>query len=89
MTNGFMKQKKLFEPWLNFLVQEISDLVDSYHLNQNINLTSLWFNINGQYSYNLKHTHPGAILSGVLCKKFQRILVNFILFCLILTFKMN
>ena len=65
----FYRTEETFEPWLKLLVQEIADLVDCYRLNCAIDLTSLWFNINSQYSYNITHTHPGAILSGVLWVK--------------------
>ena len=65
----FYSTEETFEPWLKLLVQEIADLVDSYRLNCAIDLTSLWFNINSQYSYNVTHSHPGALLSGVLWVK--------------------
>lgn len=65
----FYKTEESFNPWLNLLVQEIQELVAYYHLDCAIDLGNLWFNINSQYCYNVKHSHGGALLSGVLWVK--------------------
>lgn len=40
-----------------------------YNINKNLNISNLWFNINKNKDFNLEHTHPHSILSGVFYSK--------------------
>lgn len=62
---------KSFTPFLNYMSERIIDLIDVYKKNEYVEmnfeprLSNMWFNINYNQSYNVRHTHPGSQLAGV------------------------
>ena len=62
-----------FAPYMNRISEHILTTVDEYiddsmsALDKDqLSLCNMWFNINYENCYNVTHTHPGCILSGVL-----------------------
>jgi len=56
----------LFCNQLEIVKKEITKLIREYNLISDLDLPSMWVNINSKHSYNNRHTHPGASISGVL-----------------------
>lgn len=56
--------KLLFPNLLEKMKNSITEVVQD--LNISLSLSTLWININRKYSYNVSHTHPLNLLSGVL-----------------------
>lgn len=63
---------KSFTPFLNYMSERIINLVAVYKQHENVDikfdprLSNMWFNINCIGSYNVRHTHPGSSIAGVL-----------------------
>lgn len=56
----------MFSKHLELMKKEITQLIKEYKFVTDLDLPSMWININSKYSYNNRHTHPGASVSGVL-----------------------
>lgn len=56
----------IFSKHLELIKKEITQLIKEYKFITDLDLPSMWININSKYSYNIKHIHPGASVSGVL-----------------------
>lgn len=60
-------------PKFDKVIADIADLLHPIYLDYGFDrrptISNYWFNINGRYSYNLHHTHPGSIFSTVLYLK--------------------
>ena len=62
-----------FAPYLNRISEHLISTIDEYtrddrsclHLDD-LKLSNMWFNFNYENCYNVQHTHPGCVLSGVL-----------------------
>ena len=62
-----------FAPYLNRISEHLISTMDEYtrddrsclHLDD-LKLSNMWFNFNYENCYNVQHTHPGCVLSGVL-----------------------
>ncbi len=62
-----------FAPYLNRISEHLSSTIEEYtrddrsclHLDD-LKLSNMWFNFNYENCYNVQHTHPGCVLSGVL-----------------------
>jgi len=73
-SNSFMYREQSFkpfrdlmwntlEPYLLQITQQIEDLGDN---RPNLELYNVWFNINATDTFNMMHTHPHSIYSGVM-----------------------
>lgn len=64
--------EKSFTPFLNYLSDRILSLLEVYYKNELVEvnfqprLANMWFNINYVECYNVRHTHPGSSIAGVL-----------------------
>lgn len=56
----------MFSKYLEIIKKEITELIREYKFVTDLDLSSMWININSKYSYNNRHTHPGASVSGVI-----------------------
>ena len=62
-----------FAPYLNRISEHLISTIDEYtrddrsclHLDD-LKLSNMWFNFNYENCYNVQHTNPGCVLSGVL-----------------------
>ena len=62
-----------FAPYLNRISEQLISTIEDYtrddksclHLDD-LKLSNMWFNFNYENCYNVQHTHPGCVLSGVL-----------------------
>ena len=62
-----------FAPYLNRISEHLISTIEEYtrddrsclHLDD-LKLSNMWFNFNYENCYNVQHTHPGCVLSGVL-----------------------
>jgi uncharacterized protein (TIGR02466 family) len=52
--------------YIDLLEQKSRDIIFSLGNNKSLKLANGWVNINSKLSYNIWHTHPNAVLSGVL-----------------------
>tara|TARA_Y100000114_G_C11762302_1_gene330524 strand:- start:160 stop:780 length:621 start_codon:yes stop_codon:yes gene_type:complete len=55
-----------FEPFKDTIIQCMDQLSKEFCILRRLDLVQMWININGPFSYNVSHRHPGADLSGVL-----------------------
>tara|TARA_R100000231_G_C5285946_1_gene153095 strand:- start:94 stop:702 length:609 start_codon:yes stop_codon:yes gene_type:complete len=55
-----------FKPFSDELIPSITELTKEFKVNRQMDLVQMWLNVNGSFSYNVSHRHPGADLSGVL-----------------------
>lgn len=55
-----------FDQFADYLIPSITDLLKSYQIKKQIQVTAMWLNVNGPNSYNVSHRHPGSDLAGVL-----------------------
>ena len=55
-----------FEPFKPLFSATMVKILKAFKLETNAQLMQLWVNINGPYSYNIVHSHPGSELSGCL-----------------------
>ena len=60
---------KGFEPFKEVIIKCMDKLCQEFHTPKRLDLVQMWLNINGPFSYNVSHRHPGADLSGVLWVK--------------------
>jgi uncharacterized protein (TIGR02466 family) len=58
--------KNIFVEKINLISKEI------YKINNKLNISGMWFNINGHMDYNTEHEHPNSILSGVFYSKIPK-----------------
>lgn len=63
----FVKKDKSYIQLINTINIEIQNAHESMGYNSNLqsSIQSSWINVNDKYSYNLKHTHPRSLFSGV------------------------
>ena len=62
-----------FAPYLNNISEHMISTIEEYvrddlsslHVDD-LRLSNMWFNFNYENCYNVQHTHPGCVLSGVL-----------------------
>ena len=55
-----------FEPFKDKLIPCITELTNEFRVGQRMDLVQMWLNVNGPFSYNVSHRHPGCELAGVL-----------------------
>jgi uncharacterized protein (TIGR02466 family) len=55
-----------FEPFKDTIIRCMDQLSKEFHVFKRLDLVQMWLNINGPFSYNVSHRHPGSDLSGVL-----------------------
>ena len=55
-----------FEPFKDKLIPEITELCKHFCVLRKMDLVQMWLNVNGPFSYNVSHRHPGSNLAGVL-----------------------
>ena len=55
-----------FEPFKDNLIPCITELTNEFRVGQRMDLVQMWLNVNGPFSYNVSHRHPGCELAGVL-----------------------
>ena len=55
-----------FEPFKDKLIPCITELISEFHVVRQMDLVQMWLNVNGPFSYNVSHRHPGCELAGVL-----------------------
>ena len=55
-----------FEPFRDKLIPCVAELINEFRVGQRMDLVQMWFNVNGPFSYNVSHRHPGCELAGVL-----------------------
>jgi uncharacterized protein (TIGR02466 family) len=63
----FVKNDRSYIQLVNTINIEIQNAHESMGYNSNLqsSIQSSWINVNDKYSYNLKHTHPRSLFSGV------------------------
>ena len=49
----------------NEIIRHVGIFNNTLKIKKNLSVKNMWANINGYKDYNIEHTHPGAILSGV------------------------
>ena len=62
-----------FAPYLNNISEHMISTIEEYvrddlsslHVDD-LRLSNMWFNFNYENCYNVQHTHPGCVLSGVI-----------------------
>lgn len=61
------KQDKSYTDLINLINLELQKVHESMGFKTNFvtSIQSSWINVNDKYSYNLKHTHPRSLFSGV------------------------
>ena len=57
---------KGFEPFKDNLIPCITELTNEFRVVRQMDLVQMWLNVNGPFSYNVSHRHPGSDLAGVL-----------------------
>ena len=57
---------KGFEPFKDNLIPCITELSNEFRIGRQMDLVQMWLNVNGPFSYNVSHRHPGSDLAGVL-----------------------
>ena len=57
---------KGFEPFKDNLIPCITELTNEFRIGRQMDLVQMWLNVNGPFSYNVSHRHPGSDLAGVL-----------------------
>jgi uncharacterized protein (TIGR02466 family) len=68
---GWQSNNVIHAPELGPLIKELGNNILKVHdhfnfkLDKNPVITDAWININGKYTTNVVHKHPGALLSGV------------------------
>ena len=55
-----------FEPFKDKIILCVTELIKEFRVGQRMDLVQMWLNINGPFSYNVSHRHPGCDLAGVL-----------------------
>ena len=55
-----------FEPFKNKLIPCVTELTNEFRVVRQMDLVQMWLNVNGSFSYNVSHRHPGCDLAGVL-----------------------
>jgi len=73
-SNSFMYCEKSFKPFRDWMwntlepyLQRITkDIEEFKNSRPNLELYNVWFNINGTDAFNMTHTHPHSIYSGVM-----------------------
>jgi len=60
---------EMFSKQIEVIKNNLSKLIREYNFVVGLDIPSMWININPKYSYNNRHTHPGANISGVLWVK--------------------
>ena len=55
-----------FEPFKGQIIPCVTELTNEFHVGQRMDLVQMWLNVNGPFSYNVSHRHPGCELAGVL-----------------------
>ena len=55
-----------FEPFNDKIIPCVTELINEFHVAQRMDLVQMWLNVNGPFSYNVSHRHPGCELAGVL-----------------------
>lgn len=73
-SNSFMYCEKSFKPFRDWMwntlepyLQKVTkDIEEFKHSRPNLELYNVWFNINGTDAFNMTHTHPHSIYSGVM-----------------------
>ena len=58
-----------FEPFKDKIIPCVTELTKQFYIEQRMDLVQMWLNVNGPFSYNVSHRHPGCELAGVLCIK--------------------
>lgn len=64
---GFFHE--MFSKQIEVIKNNLSKLIREYNFVVGLDIPSMWININPKYSYNNRHTHPGANISGVFWVK--------------------
>ena len=57
---------KGFEPFKDNLIPCMTELTNEFRVGRQMDLVQMWLNVNGPFSYNVSHRHPGSNLAGVL-----------------------
>ena len=55
-----------FEPFKDKIIPCVTELINEFRIEQRMDLVQMWLNVNGPFSYNVSHRHPGCELAGVL-----------------------
>jgi len=55
-----------FEPFKDKLIPYVTELTNEFRVVRQMDLVQMWLNVNGPFSYNVSHRHPGCELAGVL-----------------------
>jgi len=55
-----------FEPFKDKLIPCVTQLSNEFRVGRQMDLVQMWLNVNGPFSYNVSHRHPGTELAGVL-----------------------
>ena len=55
-----------FEPFKDKLIPCVTQLSNEFRVGRQMDLVQMWLNVNGPFSYNVSHRHPGSELAGVL-----------------------
>tara|TARA_R100000234_G_scaffold12395_1_gene6875 strand:- start:489 stop:1097 length:609 start_codon:yes stop_codon:yes gene_type:complete len=55
-----------FKPFKDKLIPYVTELTNEFRVARQMDLVQMWLNINGPFSYNVSHRHPGCELAGVL-----------------------
>ena len=55
-----------FEPFKDKLIPYVTQLSNEFRVGRQMDLVQMWLNVNGPFSYNVSHRHPGTELAGVL-----------------------
>ena len=55
-----------FEPFKDKLIPCVTQLSNEFRVGRQMDLVQMWLNINGPFSYNVSHRHPGTELAGGL-----------------------
>ena len=55
-----------FEPFKDKIIPCVTELTKQFYIEQRMDLVQMWLNVNGPFSYNVSHRHPGCELAGVL-----------------------
>ena len=64
-SDEFFKVSKNFTDLFKKISANVEEVEKNLDLNKKLKLLNLWYNVNGLGSFNIPHSHPRSVMSGV------------------------
>ena len=68
-SNNISSNDDFFSEFILEIEKQANNFAKEIEINQSLKLSNLWININGYKDFNLRHTHPNCLISGVFYVK--------------------